>query len=94
MIFMVLLECFLSDVFYITTKVVHKLLPLQLFIVSTTTSRKLIFILFWFLLLSGLTLVAKRSKCKNLIHRCLIQAFLIVQIYHNDIMVTEEKHQR
>ena len=55
---MVLLECFFSDVFCITTKVVHKLLPLQLFMVTTTTTRKLIFI-FYFLLFSGLTLLRK-----------------------------------
>lgn len=54
MIFMVLFECFLSDMFCITTKVVHKLLPLQLFMVTTNNINKKVDVYSFLVLLLGL----------------------------------------
>ena len=65
---MVLLECFLSDMFCITTKVVHKLLPLQLFMVTTNNINKKVDFYSFLVFIAWFANAGKRSKCKRLIN--------------------------
>ena len=62
---MVLLECFFSDVFCITTKVVHKLLPLQLFMVTTNNINKKVDSYSFFSFIAWLPTLVKGLNAKD-----------------------------